>query len=147
MRGDVLTLDDRLIQEGHEGLLARVSEGACDGLLDDAAAFDEGESLMTSGATTRTPGTALIELSRFAGRSLKTGESAFSRTTIRPWIWPRVSPTRLRMPPERLKRPKTPRIGIDRPIKASAVRKGRVVRLSQANRSMLIWGIHSGRNE
>ena len=47
-----------------------------------------------------------------------------------------MSPTRFRSPPERLNRPITPRIGIDRPTRASAVRSGRVNRFRQAKDTM-----------
>src|SRR5262249_55252901 len=72
----------------------------------------------------------------FAGNWLNTGLGAFWRMTITPSTWLRVSPTMFRRPPERLNSPITPRIGIDSPIRASAVRTGRVKRFRQANRPM-----------
>src|SRR5208282_4840515 len=90
----------------------------------------------TSGATARTPGSRLRSSARLAGRVLKTGLGTFSRMTITPSIWLRVSPTRSRSPLETLNRPITPRIGTDSPIRASTVRSGRVSKLRQAKTPM-----------
>ena len=88
----------------------------------------------SSGATTRTPGTARIFGSRLAGSLLKAGLGVFSRTIITPSTWLSVSPTMFRSPCETLNRPSTPRIGTDSPIRASAVRNGRVRRFLKAKR-------------
>ena len=52
----------------------------------------------TSGATARTPGIRRRSSARLAGSVLKTGLGTFSRMTITPSIWLRVSPTRSRKP-------------------------------------------------
>ena len=86
-----------------------------------------------SGATARIPGMRLRSSAIPAGKWLKTGLGTFSRRMIIPSIRLRVSPTRSLRPFDRQKSPSTPRIGIDRPIRARTVRIGRVSRLRQAN--------------
>ena len=62
----------------------------------------------TSGATSRTPGTFLSSGPSFAGRVLKTGLGEFSRRTISPSTWLRVSPTMFRRPAREAEQPHDP---------------------------------------
>src|SRR4051794_20963153 len=95
-----------------------------------------GAICQTSAATDFTPGMRLRSSARLAGNVLKTGLGTFSRMTMTPSIWLRVSPTRLRRPLETLNSPITPRIGTERPMRARIVRSGRVSKFRQAKTPM-----------
>ena len=102
----------------------------------DCGLRSAGQIFQTSGATIREPGILRRSSTILAGRSLNTGAGELARMTIRPFIFASVLPINVRMPWVRLKSPRIAMIGIVRPMTASSVRVGRVIRFCQANKSI-----------
>ena len=136
MRRDILPLDDRGVQEALDLLLLGLLEELQGVPRNQAHVLDGRRQPPDLGRDGSDAGDGPKPVAERSGKVRKDGGGYVLSKDHHPLdLVPKVCfrPSRFLKPSETLKRPRTPRIGTERPTRARKVRSGRVSRLSQAN--------------